>query len=135
MEGGKGRVCVTGGTGFIASVIIKRLLHEGYSVNTTIRSSPEFHFLETISSTTYTSRENDKTAPDEFKIRQRCPQPLGNIKKSPTVLKSGHVASSVEPAYEDVTDWSYVSINGACVAKRDDRVAQGWKRRSRTTSL
>ncbi|XP_015950678.1 vestitone reductase [Arachis duranensis] len=40
MEGGKGRVCVTGGTGFIASVIIKRLLHEGYSVNTTVRSSP-----------------------------------------------------------------------------------------------
>ncbi|MQL41396.1 NAD-dependent epimerase/dehydratase family protein, partial [Escherichia coli] len=36
----KGRVCVTGGTGFIASMIIKRLLHEGYSVNTTVRSGP-----------------------------------------------------------------------------------------------
>ncbi|KAF7825999.1 vestitone reductase-like [Senna tora] len=34
---GRGRVCVTGGTGFMASWIIKRLLHDGYSVNTTIR--------------------------------------------------------------------------------------------------
>jgi len=40
MEEGKGRVCVTGGTGFIASWIIKSLLEHGYSVNTTIRSDP-----------------------------------------------------------------------------------------------
>ncbi|BAT83844.1 hypothetical protein LR48_Vigan03g067100 [Vigna angularis] len=40
MEKGKGKVCVTGGTGFIASWIIKRLLEHGYSVNTTIRSHP-----------------------------------------------------------------------------------------------
>lgn len=40
MEEGKGRVCVTGGTGFIASWIIKTLLEHGYSVNTTIRSDP-----------------------------------------------------------------------------------------------
>ncbi|ESW12004.1 hypothetical protein PHAVU_008G076700 [Phaseolus vulgaris] len=38
MEEGKGRVCVTGGTGFIGSWIIKRLLEHGYYVNTTIRS-------------------------------------------------------------------------------------------------
>ncbi|XP_054784797.1 vestitone reductase-like isoform X2 [Prosopis cineraria] len=37
---GKGKICVTGGTGFIASWIIKRLLEDGYSVNTTIRSDP-----------------------------------------------------------------------------------------------
>ncbi|XP_027159762.1 vestitone reductase-like [Coffea eugenioides] len=37
----KGRVCVTGGTGFFASWLIKRLLEDGYSVNTTIRSSSE----------------------------------------------------------------------------------------------
>ncbi|XP_047166553.1 vestitone reductase-like [Vigna umbellata] len=36
----KGTVCVTGGTGFIGSWIIKSLLEHGYSVNTTIRSDP-----------------------------------------------------------------------------------------------
>ena len=40
MEEGKGRVCVTGGTGFIGSWIIKRLLEDGYTVNTTVRSDP-----------------------------------------------------------------------------------------------
>ncbi|KAK6119389.1 hypothetical protein DH2020_046867 [Rehmannia glutinosa] len=34
----KGKVCVTGGTGFVASWLILRLLQHGYSVNTTIRS-------------------------------------------------------------------------------------------------
>ncbi|KAI3800466.1 hypothetical protein L1987_28557 [Smallanthus sonchifolius] len=37
----KGTVCVTGGTGFLASWTIKRLLEEGYSVNTTIRSNSD----------------------------------------------------------------------------------------------
>nr|2P4H_X Chain X, Vestitone reductase [Medicago sativa] len=37
----KGRVCVTGGTGFLGSWIIKSLLENGYSVNTTIRADPE----------------------------------------------------------------------------------------------
>ncbi|KAK4476525.1 hypothetical protein RD792_015681 [Penstemon davidsonii] len=38
----KGRVCVTGGTGFLASWLIMKLLQHGYSVNTTIRShSPD----------------------------------------------------------------------------------------------
>ncbi|XP_027107836.1 vestitone reductase-like isoform X1 [Coffea arabica] len=37
----KGRVCVTGGTGFLASWLIKRLLEDGYSVNATIRSSSD----------------------------------------------------------------------------------------------
>ncbi|KAJ7962193.1 Dihydroflavonol-4-reductase [Quillaja saponaria] len=41
MEGTKGRVCVTGGTGHIASWLIMRLLENGYAVNTTIRSDPE----------------------------------------------------------------------------------------------
>ncbi|XP_054783178.1 vestitone reductase-like isoform X1 [Prosopis cineraria] len=41
MEESRGRVCVTGGTGFVGSWIIKRLLEDGYSVNTTIRSHPE----------------------------------------------------------------------------------------------
>ncbi|KAL9298408.1 hypothetical protein ACSQ67_024304 [Phaseolus vulgaris] len=41
MEESKGRVCVTGGTGFIGSWIIKTLLQDGYSVNTTVRNNPE----------------------------------------------------------------------------------------------
>ncbi|XP_076948705.1 vestitone reductase-like isoform X2 [Bidens hawaiensis] len=36
----KGPVCVTGGTGFVASWLIKRLLEDGYYVNTTVRSHP-----------------------------------------------------------------------------------------------
>uniref|UniRef100_A0A9I9EL82 NAD(P)-binding domain-containing protein n=1 Tax=Cucumis melo TaxID=3656 RepID=A0A9I9EL82_CUCME len=41
MEGGmKGKVCVTGGTGFIGSWLVKRLLEDGYSVSTTVRSDP-----------------------------------------------------------------------------------------------
>ncbi|XP_052306803.1 vestitone reductase isoform X1 [Populus trichocarpa] len=42
MEGysGKGVVCVTGGTGFVASWLIMRLLEQGYTVRTTVRSNP-----------------------------------------------------------------------------------------------
>ncbi|XP_015086063.1 vestitone reductase-like [Solanum pennellii] len=36
-----GRVCVTGGTGFVGSWLIMRLLQRGYSVNTTLRSHPD----------------------------------------------------------------------------------------------
>ena len=45
MEEEKGRVCVTGGTGFIGSWIIKRLREGGYTVNTTIRSDPGNPFI------------------------------------------------------------------------------------------
>ncbi|KAJ7962190.1 Dihydroflavonol-4-reductase [Quillaja saponaria] len=41
MEENKGKVCVTGGTGYIASWLIMRLLENGYAVNTTVRSNPE----------------------------------------------------------------------------------------------
>ena len=40
MEVDKGTVCVTGGTGYLASWLIKRLLDHGYSVHTTIRPDP-----------------------------------------------------------------------------------------------
>ncbi|XP_021833958.1 vestitone reductase-like [Prunus avium] len=40
-EGEKGRVCVTGGSGFVGSWLVMRLLDHGYSVNTTVRSDPE----------------------------------------------------------------------------------------------
>ncbi|WVZ01976.1 hypothetical protein V8G54_022782 [Vigna mungo] len=48
MEENKGRVCVTGGTGFIGSWIIKTLLQDGYSVNTTVRHNPETSSLESL---------------------------------------------------------------------------------------
>lgn len=38
---GSSRVCVTGGTGFLGSWLVMRLLQNGYSVNTTIRSHPD----------------------------------------------------------------------------------------------
>ncbi|XP_044491793.1 vestitone reductase-like [Mangifera indica] len=41
MEEGKGTVCVTGGTGFVASWLIMRLLQHGYSVRTTVRAASE----------------------------------------------------------------------------------------------
>jgi nucleoside-diphosphate-sugar epimerase len=41
MEGNKGTVCVTGGTGYIGSWLIMRLLDQGYKVRTTVRSDPE----------------------------------------------------------------------------------------------
>ncbi|GAB2271795.1 hypothetical protein Dimus_006626 [Dionaea muscipula] len=37
-EKGSCRVCVTGGAGFIASWLIKKLLHKGYTVHATLRS-------------------------------------------------------------------------------------------------
>ncbi|PSS21587.1 Vestitone reductase [Actinidia chinensis var. chinensis] len=39
--GHKGTVCVTGGTGYIASWLIMRLLQQGYRVHATSRSSPD----------------------------------------------------------------------------------------------
>ncbi|KAL5792578.1 hypothetical protein ACOSP7_001172 [Xanthoceras sorbifolium] len=41
MEEEKGTVCVTGGTGYIASWLVMRLLQRGYTVHATIRSHPE----------------------------------------------------------------------------------------------
>ncbi|CAA0825328.1 NAD(P)-binding Rossmann-fold superfamily protein [Striga hermonthica] len=41
MDSKKGSVCVTGGTGFIGSWIVKMLLEDGYHVNTTSRIDPE----------------------------------------------------------------------------------------------
>lgn len=34
---GKKRACVVGGSGFVASLLIKLLLEKGYAVNTTVR--------------------------------------------------------------------------------------------------
>lgn len=40
MAENKGTVCVTGGTGFIGSWLIMRLLQHGYTVRTSIRPNP-----------------------------------------------------------------------------------------------
>ncbi|XP_073142024.1 vestitone reductase-like isoform X2 [Henckelia pumila] len=37
----KGRVCVTGGTGFLGSWLVLKLLQSGYTVNTTVRPNPD----------------------------------------------------------------------------------------------
>ncbi|XP_059301647.1 vestitone reductase-like [Lycium ferocissimum] len=37
----KGKVCLTGGSGYLGSWMVMRLLQVGYSVNTTIRSHPD----------------------------------------------------------------------------------------------
>lgn len=57
----KGRVCVTGGTGFVASWLIMKLLQVGYSVNTTMRPQShssglirDFFFLENMLDTNST---------------------------------------------------------------------------------
>ncbi|KAK6162496.1 hypothetical protein DH2020_002337 [Rehmannia glutinosa] len=41
-------VCVTGGTGFLGSWMVKRLLEDGYSVNTTTRIDPDLDKPETF---------------------------------------------------------------------------------------
>lgn len=46
MEDIKGTVCVTGGTGYVASWMIMRLLQHGYSVRATIRSNPAGKFSD-----------------------------------------------------------------------------------------
>ncbi|KAI9079976.1 hypothetical protein K1719_038041 [Acacia pycnantha] len=72
-EGKKGKVCVTGGTGFIASWIIKRLLEDGYSVNTTIRSLPgrkrDVSFLTNLPGASQKLRffNADLSEPESFK--------------------------------------------------------------------
>ncbi|XWS77210.1 hypothetical protein CRYUN_Cryun01aG0242100 [Craigia yunnanensis] len=40
MGGDKGTLCVTGGTGYIGSWLIKVLLEQGYAVHTTVRADP-----------------------------------------------------------------------------------------------
>ncbi|KZV47349.1 vestitone reductase-like [Dorcoceras hygrometricum] len=37
----KGRLCVTGGTGFLGSWLVMKLLQSGYAVNTTVRPNPD----------------------------------------------------------------------------------------------
>lgn len=37
MAEGTKAACVTGGNGYLASILIKQLLHKGYAVNATVR--------------------------------------------------------------------------------------------------
>jgi nucleoside-diphosphate-sugar epimerase len=44
-------VCVTGGNGYIASMLIKQLLQKGYAVNTTVRNpGMPYLFIHSFSS-------------------------------------------------------------------------------------
>jgi nucleoside-diphosphate-sugar epimerase len=42
---GKKSVCVVGGTGFVASLLVKLLLEKGYAVNTTVRDPGSSFFF------------------------------------------------------------------------------------------
>lgn len=43
----KGKVCVTGGSGYLGSSVVMRLLELGYFVNTTIRSHSGMIYVHT----------------------------------------------------------------------------------------
>ncbi|EXB52641.1 hypothetical protein L484_022418 [Morus notabilis] len=74
MEGGKGTVCVTGGTGYIGSWLIMRLLDHGYHVKTTVRSNPghkkDLSFLTSLSGASEKLKiiEADLDDPESFVI-------------------------------------------------------------------
>jgi len=42
------RACVVGGTGFVASSLVKLLLENGYAVNTTVRDPGIYHRIHLI---------------------------------------------------------------------------------------
>lgn len=58
LSDGTGLVCVTGGTGFVASWLIMRLLQRGYSVRATVRTNPGFNRFSLNS--IFVNRENIK---------------------------------------------------------------------------
>ncbi|KAI3449124.1 hypothetical protein Pfo_005789 [Paulownia fortunei] len=64
---GTGTVCVTGGTGYLGSWLVMRLLQRGYSVNTTVRS--EIGFLTNLPGASDRLRifEADLNQPDSFR--------------------------------------------------------------------
>ncbi|PIN11796.1 Flavonol reductase/cinnamoyl-CoA reductase [Handroanthus impetiginosus] len=69
----KGKVCVTGGTGFVASWLVMRLLQHGYTVNTTVRSQSagsekDISFLENLPGAQQSLRifNADLENPDSF---------------------------------------------------------------------
>lgn len=49
MSGEGKKVCVTGGSGYIASWLVKLLLQRGYSVNATVRFPSYFLFFTLFS--------------------------------------------------------------------------------------
>ncbi|XP_039168482.1 uncharacterized protein LOC120293383 [Eucalyptus grandis] len=64
MESGKGMVCVTGGTGYLATWTIMRLLEKGYSVRATIRPDPGKHGGSRLYPSTYRITVMDPGSPD-----------------------------------------------------------------------
>ena len=48
------KVCVTGGSGYIASCLIKKLLEKGYTVHATLRNLGIYYLIDLSSSPKYT---------------------------------------------------------------------------------
>jgi len=49
MKAMRKKACVVGGSGFMASLLIKKLLQKGYEVNTTVTDPGSFFYLLSFS--------------------------------------------------------------------------------------
>ncbi|KAH6833299.1 hypothetical protein C2S53_002398 [Perilla frutescens var. hirtella] len=106
---GKGRVCVTGGTGYVGSWLVMRLLQHGYSVNTTVRSSnTEVGFLTDLPGASERLRifEADLNHPHSFRPA---------IEGCVGVFLVAHPMNSDEAATTKITTTCTLSILQACL--------------------
>uniref|UniRef100_A0A453D2N5 NAD-dependent epimerase/dehydratase domain-containing protein n=1 Tax=Aegilops tauschii subsp. strangulata TaxID=200361 RepID=A0A453D2N5_AEGTS len=65
---GKKTACVTGGSGYIASALIKLLLEKGYAVKTTVRDPGSF-LVSSLLVLSCTYVRTSATFPSEFEVR------------------------------------------------------------------
>ena len=74
MSGGgrKKTACVTGGNGYIASVLIKMLLEKGYAVKTTVRNPGSFGSSSSLVSTLERERLQFLVIPVVTKRDKNC---------------------------------------------------------------
>ncbi|XP_038682489.1 vestitone reductase-like isoform X2 [Tripterygium wilfordii] len=123
MEGSRGKVCVTGGTGYIGSWLVMKLLEHGYSVNTTMRPDPDLNnpgsfdaAIEGCIGVFHTAAFVDLTnsKPEEEVTRTAVKGVLGILKacsKSKTVKRIIHVSSQAAVVFNgkeaDIMDESF----------------------------